>query len=484
MVVPYPWRSVVKDMGDATVLRDQYESDPSFWAIIEWLAIEMDPELAQIDRVLDDDVLFQLIRRDMSQRYPQTLETGRNSTPVEVCLRMLAIKRLYGFTYRQTEWHTGDSLVLRWFCRVYFNAVPDHSTLNRWASLIERETLHAFNTRIDKLAREQKVTRGRKLRTDGTVVETHIAYPRDSKLLADGVRVLCRAIKRARQVITNTSQGAAQTYRDRTRSARNQARRIANCARRKSEAAKAEMKNAYRRLVDIAQSAIRQAESVSEMLQSQRLQAANRLRETLLTFVPRVKQAVDQTVRRVFRNQSVPAQEKIVSLFEPHTAIIRRGKVGKPTEFGRKVWLDEVDGGIVTRWEILDGNPADSEQWQPAIDHHIALFEKPPDLASGDRGLYSPDNEAYAEQQGIRRIILPKPGRKTETRHRHEAQRWFKRGRRFHAGIEGRISVLKRKHELDCCLDQGEDGFERWVGWGIIAGNLAVMGKALAAKAN
>lgn len=465
------------------MLCDRYEPDPFFWAIIEKLAIEMEPELAQIDTILGDDELFQLIKHDMSQRYPQTLETGRNSTPVEVNLRMLAVKRLYRFTYRETEWHVGDSLVFRWFCRVYFNVVPDHSTLNRWALLIRPETLHAFNERVDTLAKELKVTCGRKLRTDGTVVETNIAYPRDSKLLADGVRVLCRTIKRIKEVISDTSQVAVQTFRDRRRSARNQARRIANCARRKSEAAKEEMRQAYRRLVDIARSAVQQAKAVVDLVRAEGGQAAERLTETLETFIPRVEQAVEQTVRRVFQEEKVPAAEKIVSLFEPHTAIIRRQKAGKPVEFGHKVWLDEVDGGIVTRWSVLEGNPSDGEQWRPALDHHIALFGKPPYLASGDRGLYSPDNEAYAKRKGVKRVILPKRGRKSEKRRQYEAQSWFKRGRRFQAGIEGRISVQKRKHGLDRCLDHGEEGFDKWVGWGIIAGNLAVMGRALAAKA-
>jgi len=464
------------------MLRDRYESDPYFWSIIEQLAIEMEPELARIDQILEDEALFQLIKQDMSQRYPQTLETGRNSTPVEVSLRMQVVKRLYDFTYRQTEWHVGDSLVLRRFCRLYFNTVPDYSTFNRWALLIKPETLQAFNKRVDELALELKVTRGRKLRTDGTVVETNIAYPRDSKLLADGVRVLCRTIKRAKHVISDTSQKAAQTFRDRRRSARNQARRIANCARRKSEAAKTEMKKAYRRLVGVTRAALGQAQEVSEQLKAEGQQIAQRLKATLDTFVPRVEQAIEQTVRRVFNDESVSAQDKIVSLFEPHTAIIRRQKAGKPTEFGRKVWLDEVDGGIVTRWEILDGNPSESQQWQPAIDHHLELFGKPPHLASADRGLYSPDNEAYATGKGVKRVVLPKRGRKTEKRRKHEAQSWFRRGRRFQAGIEGRISVLKRKHGLDRCLEHGEDGFERWVGWGIIAGNLAVMGRTLAAK--
>jgi len=297
------------------------------------------------------------------------------------------------------------------------------------------------------------------------------------------VRVLCRTVKRVKQVLRDTSKAAAQTFRDRRRSARNQARRIANCARRKSEAAKQEMHQAYQRLVEVARCAIEQAKTVVALVQAEGEQAAERFTKTLQTFIPRVEQAVEQTVRRVFYEEKVPAREKIVSLFEPHTAIIRRQKAGKPVEFGRKVWLDEVDGGIVTRWSILEGNPPDKDQWQPAIDHHIATFGKPPDLASGDRGLDSPDNEAYAREKGVKRVILPKRGRKSEKRRAYEAQSWFRRGRRFQAGIEGRISVLKRKHGLDRCLDHGDDGFEKWVGWGVIAGNLTVMGRALAAKA-
>jgi IS5 family transposase len=442
----------------------------------------MEPELAQIDKILEDDELFQLIKNDLAHRLPHTLETGRNSTPVEVGLRMLAVKRLYQFPYRETEWHVGDSLVLRWFCRVYFNTVPDHTTLNRFALDIKPETLHAFNARVTAMATELKVTRGRKPRTDGTVVETQIAYPRDSKLLADGVRVLGRTLKRAKTIVQQTTQLTTQTFRDHTRSARNQARRIANYARQRSKSAKTGMKKVYQRLVKVAQAAVQQAQTVLETLQTQSTQAATHIIEVLETFIPRVEQAVNQTVRRVFQGESVPAQEKIVSLFEPRTAVIRRGKAGKETEFGRKVWIDEVDGGIVTRWHLLEGNPSDAEQWEPAIDHHVEQFGKPPNLASGDRGVYSPENETYARRKGVKQVVLPKPGYKSEERRKYEAQGWFKRGRRFQPGVEGRISVGKRKHGLARCLDHGEDRLDKWVGWGFIANNLTVMGRTLAAK--
>ena len=462
------------------MLRDKYEFDPAFWAIIEHQALKMDPELAAIDRMLEDEELYQLIKADPAKHRPKTLVTGRNSTPVEVILRMLALKRLYRWSYAETERHVRDSLILRWFCRLYFEPGLAHTNLNRWALLIQPETWPAFNERLTTLATQLKVTRGRKLRTAGTVVETAIHYPTDSSLLSDGVRVLSRTLKRAQAVVIQSADLTRSLFRDRRRRARNQARRIANGVRQKSSSAKTAMNQAYRRLIGITQATGQQAQTILSVLQTQSDQTAQKLVQRLTTVIPWVQQALDQTVRRVLQNEAVPASQKIVSLFEPHTAIIRRQKAGKETEFGPKVWLDEVDGGIVTRWEVLEGNPDEAEQWQPALDHHRQQFGKPPDQASGDRALYSPQNEAYAYDRGVKHPVLPQPGRKTESRCSHEALPWFKRGRRFHAGVEGRISVLKRKHQLDRCPDHDQANFDKWVGWGIIAGNLAVMGTALA----
>ena len=184
-------------------------------------------------------------------------------------------------------------------------------------------------------------------------------------------------------------------------------------------------------------------------------------------------------MRRVFSGEKVPPAEKLVSIFEPHTDIIRRGKVNKDTEFGHKVWLGEVEGGFIAQYEVLHGNPHDESQWQPTLENHVQLFGRPPRQASADRGVHSADNETFAAKLGVKRIVLPKPGRKSETRHQYERQRWFWRGRRFHAGVEGRISVIKRKYGLDRCRNRGQEGFERWVGWGIIANNLTAMGKGL-----
>ncbi len=460
------------------MLRDQHEMD-QFFMRIQSLASEMDAELAQIDTILDDEALFQGIKADLSRRYPQTTRTGRPSTPVEVILRMLVIKRLYRWSYAETEHHVRDSLVLRRFCRTYFESVPDDTVLLRWAGLVAPHTLEALNTRVSAIAQQLRVTRGRKLRSDGTVVETNIHYPTDSSLLSDGVRVLSRMLKRAQGVLTNAADLGQEVLRDRTRSAKRMAQQIGRQAQRGHEMAQ----STYRRLIHTAQASLRQAQTVAEALAAQTEEAASILRQQLGTFIPRVAQVIAQTTRRVLEGQKVPAEEKLVSLFEPHSQIIKRGKPQRDVEFGHKIWLDEVDGGIISHFRILDGNAADSQQWQASLDQHVQQFGHPPNLASADRGVYSEPNERYAQNLGVSRVILPKPGAKSPARRQHEHQSWFRRGRRWHAGIEGRISVVKRKHGLGRCLDHGENGFGRWIGWGVIAANLAVMGRTLATRA-
>jgi transposase, IS5 family len=463
------------------MLQDRYETDKIFEDILK-LTNEMDPVLAEIDRLLDDEELYQLIRNDLAKRFPQTEVTGRNSTPVEVILRMLAVKRLYSLSHEQTEYQVRDSLVLRKFCRVYLQNVPDDTTLIRWAALVQPETLEQFNGRLTELACQLKVTHGRKMRTDGTVVETNIHPPSDSSLLADSVRVLGRTLSRAKQVLGEQTELGQEVFRNRIRSVRRLARQVGEAMRRGGEQAGNVGKTAYRKLIRATEVTIEQAQQVLPVLQKQVTHQAKKLAETLQTFIPRAQQVVAQAVRRVLHQEKVPASEKIVSIFEPHTDIIRRNKAHKPTEYGHKVWLDEVDGGIVTRWKVLEGNPNDDRQWLPSLDHHIERFGKPPRQASGDRGVHSPDNERQAQERGVQHVILPQPGRRSAERRQHERHPWFVRGRKWHVGVEGRISVLKRRYELNRCRDHAQDGFEKWIGLGMIAANLMTIGRKVAAR--
>jgi transposase, IS5 family len=459
------------------MLRDRY--DPmNLFELVPALSMELDPVLTQLDQLLDDDRLFQALKADLAKRHPRTLIDGRPATPVEVILRMLVVKHLYGWSYEATEQWVSDSLVLRQFCRLYAERSPDDTTLIRWANLIQPSTLHDLLDHVLELARQRKVTRGRKLRVDGTVVETTIHHPTDSTLLGDGVRVLSRIVGHAKQVLTDVAGLAHPLFRDRTRSSKRIVKHILDTVRQRGEAADTLRQTAYRHLIRITTAMVDQARQVRAALQERATREARTLVETLDQMLPRVVQVIDQSRRRVLLGEQVPAREKIVSLFEPHTAIIRKDP---HTSFGRLIWLSEVDGSLISHYAVLSGNPSEAQQVVPSVDHHLEQFTKPPRVLAGDRGTHSARGERYAQEHGIKQVVIPEPGRKSSERQRYEAQRWFKRGRRWRAGIEGRISVLKRRYGLSRCRYHGEDGMERWVGWGVIAHDLRVIGQATAA---
>ena len=198
--------------------------------------------------------------------------------------------------------------------------------------------------------------------------------------------------------------------------------------------------------------------------------------------VPLVQQVCAQTRRRVLDGEAVAASDKLASLFEPHTAVIRRGKLPTPTEFGAKVMLDEVDGGLVTRYVILDGNPPDATELPASLDHHQLQFGHPPHTAAADRALCTTTNEQYAAEAGVQCVAIPKSGKCSAQRRAWEQRPAFRRAARFRAGIEGRISVLKRAFGLRRCRYHGVAGMERWVGLGILTHNLRQISRSVVAQ--
>ena len=463
------------------MLRDRY-APTNVLAVVPQGTLALEPELRELDRLLEDDEVVKRVRADLVRRYPHTASRGRSSTPVEVILRLLIIKRLYDWSYEETERFVSDSLVLRQFCRVYWEAVPDDPTLIRWAQLVGPPTLQAVNDRVVALARTLKVTRGRKLRVDSTVVETNIHHPTDSGLLCDGVRVVSRLLRRAKAVIGHPIERGKEVFRTRTRSARRVAQALHRLARRKGEEAVGQVRQAYERLLSIVHKTEHQARRVSAVLRGQSGEKARWLGQRFEEFLPRVAQVVSQTTRRVLRGEQVPATEKLVSLFEPHTQILRRHKPGKGVEFGCRLWLEEVEGGLVSRHVLMPGAGTAHAQVPGSLAEHKQRFGRAPWLLAGDRGVASAANEALAKQAGVKHIVLPQKGKLSTQRRRHEHQRWFRRGFRFRAGIEGRISVLRRRFGLARCLEHGAAGLGRWVGWGILAHNLAQMARRQVAR--
>jgi IS5 family transposase len=481
------------------MLIDRYEPEDVFARVPE-LADQTDPVLLQLDRLLDDDELYQQVRHDLAQRYRLTPVHGRHSTPAEVLLRLLVVQHLYAWSYAETVARVADSLVLRWFCRIYFRRVPTKTTLLRWAATIQPATLQALVDRAAGLALQAHVTRARKLRLDSTCVQTSIHHPTDSSLLSDGVRVLTRLIQQAKPLVHERVAGARAAFRSRRRTVRRLLRQIHRVSRLKGEAAAEQQRTLYARLLETTRQAVRQAGRVQAALTAflaetqQGLTSdaaaaavparrrAQGLQTRLAGFLPLIGHILAQARARVLEGKQVPALEKVLSLFEPHTRVVTRAKAGALIEFGRQVVFDEVEGGLVTRFHVLADDESECHQALPAVQHHLAAFGHPPWLVAGDRRLHSKGVEQTAQGLGVTYVVIPRTGTLTATQRAREQQRSWRRHYRWRAGIEGRIHSLRRDYGLARCRSHGLVGLERDVGWGVLASDLRHLATAQAQR--
>jgi IS5 family transposase len=435
------------------------------------------------DQVLDDDQLLTTVYEALAKRSPKSRTRGRRGTPAEVVLRLLLLKHVRNWSYEVVEREVRANLVYRAFTRVGGGKVPDDTVMNKWALALGPEVIANLHKRVVAIAQEKKVFEGRKMRIDTTVVETNIHYPTDSSLLGDGVRVLTRAMKRIAAIVGD----AGATLRDRSRSVKYRILEIGRAARSKGGAGKERLQQGYEKLLVSVSRVVGQAKCFSREIATGvktsrdvfKQAALEGLRKELDTMAPRVKQVMQQARARVFGGDThVP--EKLVSIFEPTTEVIRKGKASKPTEFGKMVKIQEGENQIITSFEVYEKRPNDSALLIPAIESHEEQLGCTPRLVAGDAAFYSAANEKEAHEKGVKRVCVPNRSTKSAERKREQRKRWFKQGQKWRTGCEGRISVLKRRHGLRRCLYKGDAGMKRWVGLGVIADNLIHMGDAQA----
>ena len=467
-------------MASMIKLRHQ---QPSLWhsglaADIEDL---WEPWMRLVDGLLEDEQLLETIYEAQGERYPQSRRRGREQTPAEVVLRLLLLKHIRNWSYDTLEREVRANLVYRAFTRVGDGKVPDAKTMARLGQLIGPEVIEELHQRIVQLAQEHGVTRGRKLRVDTTVVETNIHYPTDSSLLGDGTRVLTRTMKKIEQ----KTGGLKRKVRDRMRSVRKRVLAIALSTRYLGPEGEARRKKQYGELLSLTRKTVNQAQRILEEVKKvprPRRVPLGSLVETLATMRGRVQQVMKQTKLRIFAGVT-QAQEKIVSMFEPHTEIIRKGKASKPTEFGKLVKIQEAENQIISHYEVFAERPSDRQLLVPSIEVHQRRFGRIPALVAADAGFHSQQNEKTAGAMGVRWLSVPNQKTKSAERKRLYRQRWFRRGQRWRTGCEGRISVLKRRHGMRRCLYRGFHGMQRWVGLSVIADNVIQIGRCLAPQA-
>ena len=431
------------------------------------------------DLILTDEELLEIVHRALQQRHPRSRTHGRPGTPAEVVLRMLLLKHIRDWSFVELEREVRSNLVYREFTRVGAAKVPDGKTMGRLAQALPPEVIEKLHARIVSMAQDRGVVSGKRMRVDTTVVETNIHYPTDSSLLGDGVRVLTRLMKRVTQIAGDTGT----SLRDRTRSVQRRLIEIGRAARGKGTAATEKVKTAYRKLVEATGRVVGQAKKFSaeiaqqvkraaEVPQQAKLEALGRQLDDVL---PRVRQVMRQTRARLFGGNT-RMEGKLVSIFEPETEIIRKGKASKPTEFGKMVKIQEAENQIVIAYQVYEQRSDDKALLVPAVEIHRQRLGRLPVIVAADAGFYSAQGEAKLQDSGVKRISIPNHSTKSADRRKYQKQRWFRKGQKWRVGSEGRISVLKRRHGLRRCRYKGTTGMNKWVGLGVIADNLINIG--------
>ena len=436
------------------------------------LGIHLDPCLQRISDFLRQHAdLVELVRQDL-ERGLKKPDAGRRGITPDQTLRSLILMRVKNLDYRDLRDRVNDGFTLRSFTQFDSHSVPKHDAFNRAFNRLTPATLTAINHLVVQAAVELDLEDGKQLRVDTTVVETNIHHPTDATLLWDTVRTITRLVDNLDEKLPRGVKG----FTNHTRSARRRMQALQRMTARQREQ---QQTPKYRELIRITEQVLRNAKHV--------IAAAKRIRRVdvvtraaidaickeITCFCQLGERVIDQTRRRVLQGETVPAEEKLYSIFEPHTDLIKRGKTLKPVEFGHKVFLAESAQGLITYYRVLKGNPVDSEHVQASLDQHQKTFQHLPEDYAGDRGFYSDENVQHCKDAGVRQVCIPqRGGQRTAEQEELERSRAFKKGQRFRAGIEGRISVLFRGRGMKRCLFKGRERFEILVGAAVLANNL------------
>ena len=437
--------------------------------------------MQRADAVLADEDIVSIVYDALGRRHPKSRSRGRRGVPAETVLRLLVLKHLRNWSYETLEREVRANLVYRDFTRVGAGKVPDAKTMGRWGVALGPQPIKQIHERIVKIAVKNGVTEGKRMRVDTTVVEANIHHPTDSTLLGDGVRVLTRTM----QKITTIAGAVGTKLRDRTRSVKFRILEIGRTVRARGAVDRDKLKGLYEQLLNTTSRVVGQAKRFSAEIAEGVKRATTVTKQVALEGLHReiddktslIKQVMKQTRERIF-NGNTHSKGKIVSIFEPQTEVIRKGKAAKPTEFGKMVKVQEAENQIITDYEVYAKRPYDSELLIPSIERHQEVLGRVPHLVAADAGFYSGRNETDAKEKGVKRVSVPNRSTKSRERKREQKKRWFRDGQKWRTGCEGRISVLKRRHGLNRCRYKGPDGMDRWVGLGVIADNLINIGGA------
>src|SRR5829696_3194776 len=408
---------------------------PTLWkAILPEELRRLPEQLARVDTLLDDPVFFTPYVSLFDPRM------GRPSTPMETYLRLMFLKFRYRLGFEALCREVSDSITWRQFCRIGLDQpVPHPTTLMKLTTRCGSAAVEGLNEALLAKAAEAKLLRCTRIRVDTTVVPSNVAYPTDSGLLAKAVRRIAATGRRIQ-----AAGGAVRTgLRDRSRATGRRAHDLNAKLRTRSATAKEEAMDVVRR---------KNAE--------------------LADLVEATRRIVEQTRQRLAGTTPDGATRR-VSLHDPDARPIRKGRLGKPVEFGHNAQVCDNEDGIVLDHDVQPGNPPDAPRLKPAVERVIKRTGRKPRTVTADRGYGEAAVQDDLHELGIRNVVIPRRGRPSKARQDAERGRAFRRTVKWRTGCEGRISHLKRNYGWDRSMIDSTEGARIWTGHGVLAHNLA-----------
>jgi IS5 family transposase len=453
-------------LRERTVQRDYWD------LILPENVRRMSPELEAVDGLLDDERFLKPFRAAFPSK------DGRPTIPMEVYLRLMYLKFRYKLGYEALVAEVSNNISWRLFCRIGLSGnVPEASTLCKLTKSRAKAAVATLNDALLTKLVEHGTVKGRRVRSDTTVLPANIVYPTDIALLADGLRVTERHLGRLHKLggtLGTTVEATVTRMAQARERVREQLRQLSQQLKQKDRPAGVRQA-ATKVVVEEAEQVCAEVSTAVGTADDSADKAVRRERQAVRGGVAVLQRLIEQTKQVLGGDPHV--KNRVVSVFDQEARPIRKGKLDKPTEFGRVVRLDQSDDGYITGYQVHVGNPGDASQVIPAVAHHLAVFGQAPEGFAGDRGMASTNNDRQLAKLGVKTVSLPRAGPLDDQRKAVEQEPAFQDLKSWRAGIEGLISLMKRIFGWARCLFKGTPGAEAWVDWSVLTYNLRRYGR-------
>lgn len=406
---------------------------------------------------------------------------GKFKYTSDTILRIVLCQIIEGASLRQIVIRIDDSNFLRQFVRIYNGPMIDFTAYCKLRNCIRPQTWKKVNDILARAAARESRIDGDQLRIDTTAVETNIHWPTDSSLCWDTYRTLGRLIERIREF----EPAVVGDRRVLLKKVKRIQQKIARKASKHPGAPEA-LKPAYIKLFGLVENILQWSGDIAESLAPKIakhpygpvVQATmEACLNDLVRFQALGQRVLDQARRRIIDGEAVPNEEKLFSIFEPHTELLKRGKAGKPIEFGHMIQIQQVQAKFITDYEVFETKPVEYKLLDASIQRHKELFGKHPKVLSTDKGYYESMEQITRLEKIIEVVGINKKGNRTPAETERETEPAFRHAQRFRAGVEGTISFLKRVLGLARCYSKGWEHYAAMIGATVLAHNLLILAR-------